>query len=657
MITCRQVNLRKALLISLGLILILFLSNANAVERKYLLSLYHYNIQYVAGGVDGLLGEPGPDAEELEDRIITESFAPVVDLFYRHPDWGADFELQAYFIEVLSERFPEVLTKLKEMAGSGQIDVVSLHYSDQLFLAFPRRDLEASYQLTEEIFQSNELTHSVTVFAQEGQFGEGLARFLEEREITIGVLPKNLYKYLHGNITPLPYYTFGGIYAILGGEWVNYNDGTHQITVGWSFLDDGEKLATGGLDPYFHPWFYYDPVALAGYEFELSLRESEGYRITTISKYIEEIETLGITPAELLPLLDGTWQPGSHLTSKWLGGISALGGNDDNYVRTLQYTTRQHLLAAETLIDHAANRGVSADKFYQELDEGWRYQCLAEVTDCTGINPWQGEVDYGIEHANLALSKAEEIINSLGGRLGYENIRIDASSGEVIETEGPTEEVKTETVASLSLTIDAPGREVDEKWYSITGEEGRTDLELSFGPMTGNKSYVTVRFPWQFEKIVYSPALEDGKVVEHPMSNFVFDRFALALANGLIGLGENLFLIKHCTSVHVAATINRGSDTIEFKDDTAPPDRGFTWRFSLISGDAGKALALADRLNVHPVLDFQIPPQVPREEGCSCSTAAGARSPHSLLPYLLIVLLFLFAKMVRLKFFVSGKRI
>ena len=118
MITYRWINFRKGLPLSLGLILTLLLSNADAESRKYLLSLYHYNIQYVAGGMVEFPWFPGPDAEGLEDQIITESFAPVVDLFYEHrgDGWGADFELQAYFIEVLSQRFPEVLAKLKEMA-------------------------------------------------------------------------------------------------------------------------------------------------------------------------------------------------------------------------------------------------------------------------------------------------------------------------------------------------------------------------------------------------------------------------------------------------------------------------------------------------------------------------------------------------------------
>ena len=129
-----------------------------ADEHKYALALFHFNIQYVAGGLIGLLPEPRNllelwmllwevSAEEVEDQIVRESLEPILDLYGSHPDWGVDIELQGYFIEVLAERHPDVLEKLKALVLAGRVELVSFHYSDQLFIAYSREDLERSQVL------------------------------------------------------------------------------------------------------------------------------------------------------------------------------------------------------------------------------------------------------------------------------------------------------------------------------------------------------------------------------------------------------------------------------------------------------------------------------------------------------------------------------
>ena len=59
---------------------------------KYALSTFHFNIQYVAGGMVGFLPWDAPawelNAEAIEDMIVVESFEPVIDLYGSHPEWG-----------------------------------------------------------------------------------------------------------------------------------------------------------------------------------------------------------------------------------------------------------------------------------------------------------------------------------------------------------------------------------------------------------------------------------------------------------------------------------------------------------------------------------------------------------------------------------------
>ena len=148
-----------------------------ADTHMYALALFHFNIQYVAGGLIGLFNEPlqpwmtgwEVSAEDLEDQIVTESFEPILDLYLSHPGWGVDIELQGYFIEVLAERHPQVLEKLRTLVLSGQGELVSFHYSDQLFIAYSREDLERSQAVNRDVFERYDIPLSGTVFCQEGQ--------------------------------------------------------------------------------------------------------------------------------------------------------------------------------------------------------------------------------------------------------------------------------------------------------------------------------------------------------------------------------------------------------------------------------------------------------------------------------------------------------
>src|SRR3972149_4763641 len=98
----------------------------------FLLNMYHFNIQYVVG------------SEASMRRIVKQSFEPLVDFYLAHPGWGADFEMQGLFIEYLAENYPAVLEKFQRLVNSGQAELVSFHYADELILAFPRRDHEWS---------------------------------------------------------------------------------------------------------------------------------------------------------------------------------------------------------------------------------------------------------------------------------------------------------------------------------------------------------------------------------------------------------------------------------------------------------------------------------------------------------------------------------
>lgn len=582
---------------------------AGAAEpHRYALSMFHFNIQYVAGGLEGFVNFLPPDSPDLraweindvgvEDRIVTESFEPVLDLYLAHPTWGVNLELQAYFLDVLAARHPAVLDKLRSLAVSGQAEVVSFQYSDQLFLAFPREDWEHSQTLTRQTFERLGIPLATTVFAQEGQAGVGMARAMAERGYRVLVWPKNLIIYQHGNFDAAPYYKLGDVDMIAGAQGVRSvvsgSAGDVEIDVNWTFFDDGELLATNGVDPYFTPTFIHKPSAVARYENQLADLEAQGYSVSTIGRYVEEVKGLGVAAAQAPPLLDGTWQPNStDGLRKWLGGGGLWDAERDNDVRSLQATAHRELVAAQTAASTAGTDGSA-------LDDAWRLLGLAEVSDSTGINPFRGEVEYGIAHATEALRIATEAIDAAKAGLGAQTVQIDVAEGSVL-VDPPLPEPAPEIAPPLQIVVDGGGRQWRQTWTETA--PGVARLEVQFDPGSGVKAKkLAVTFPGDSTDIVYCPALDDNRPVSIPKSAFSFDHFQMGLANGLIGLSAGRFVVKETARVHLAATVTPTNGDVTFSDDTAPVDDQQTWVFHVVDGTLDDAVGYANRLNVSPRL-------------------------------------------------------
>jgi hypothetical protein len=562
-----------------------------AAGDKYALALPHFNIQYVAGGLAGFLPTTDPtkdlDAEAVEDRIVTESFEPVLDLFDAHPDWATDVELQGYMLDVLAARHPAVLAKLARLAKAGRIEVVSFHYSDQLFMAFPPEAWIRSEKLNRATFEKHGVPLSDVVFCQEGQAGPGMAGAMVDAGYRTLLFPKNLFYYQHGDAAkPAPLYELGPA-LMLTTDGVSYDDGAAAVEATFWFVDDGELMATGGVDPYIPEGFFEKADAMAKREADLEALAKAGYAITTVSRYVEAVRAKGIAkPAP--PLLDGTWQPkstdGIH---RWLGGFGLWWKDErDDDVRTLQALAGRELAAAEVA---AASAGIAAEV---EIEAAYRLLALGEVSDSTGINCFRGEVEYGIAHAAEALRVARDVVErakaaaGVTGAYGIDPAARTAAAG----TPPPA---PAEAAAPLALAVDGGDRPTEIVWREEAA--GRFEVAIRFG--AGDARQLSVTFPGTTGDIVYTPGLAKGP--SHvARSAFSFDHYELALSDGLIGLGGGRFAIEDQATTHAAAKIVLGGGDVTFADDTAPSGEETTWVFHLVEGADADAAAEASAINV-----------------------------------------------------------
>lgn len=586
-------------------------------RRRFAMTVFHFNIEYVMGGLDGdgeryepLCGETcaGWDNQAVEDWIVRESFAPVVDFYLEHPQWGANIEVQAYMIEVIAERFPDLLPKLRTLVARGQIELSSFHYADQLFLAFPARDLERSQAQTRAVFEATCLPLSPVVFDQEGQAGAGWLRWLAPHGYRVGIFPKNLYRYQHGSDASWwPLYADGDARMIVGPGGVDPESG---VEFAWPFFDDGELLAvSGGLAPYLAPMVEYDPARLDAFAKTLSDLEARGFLVTTVSDVVAHLEAAGIEARPVPPLLDGTWQaPSTDSIHRWLGGRGQAPywpDEQDVAVRSGNYEASLRLAAAHLAWEHLGLRGPEATGPLPPFpfDDADRALFHAEVSDGSGVNPWAAEIYWSLDHNDAVLGFADRVLEWARARLGTPHIVVDLEEGTVRGTTELPRPAYAAAPAPLSgVTAEGGGRSVTLTWEAAPELPGRTRLTVRFGPGTDPDldRILRVTFPRSEERLRFSPGLVEDEVVDWPLSDFTLDwgEAYLPLANGLIGLGSNLWVIKHNRVEHLAARVDAAEPVIEFIDEVAPLEP-VTWVFDLVEGDAGAALAAARAINTH----------------------------------------------------------
>ncbi len=586
----------------------------DVAPRKFALSVYHFNIQYVAGGTEGMSGRPEIDFsnDELEDRIVEESFDPLLDILLLHPTWGVDVEMQGYMIDVMRLRHPDVIEKLRTLVERGQIQVQSFHWSDQLWIAHDLRSIRASHRLTMLSLANVCIPVGKAVFTQEGQFAEGMIRILAEDGRT-AVLPKNLYRYHYGDGEPPLLYEHEGMPVIVGGKGITTGEGEDEIQVVWHFFDDGEKELTGDLDPYFGEYFAFNQASADKLIEELTDLEAQGFHVTTIGDYLDHLEELGVEPEPMPMIIDGTWQPGdSHNTFTWMGGTGLWAVNErDNEILTQLSRGNQLLAGLETLLPYASDKLGDPDQsaaWEAALEDVWRAQLLGQVSDGTGWNPWLGEINYSLDHGGEAIALGEALWDDIKEALDVFVLLVDPAEGTVYEDllfEAPDPPVSID--APIEVVVDGFGWESTVKWFEDPNI-GATYVDIGIEAPGGVEWSVWVDFPRSEDTLIYAPvAREDEGVIRRidilPLHTDGTGDIGCALANGLVGLGGDTWIVKDKQTVHLSALLPQDEPVIRFRNKAIYTKGPYVWRFYYLeSATDAEALEFADGLNVNPVV-------------------------------------------------------
>lgn len=601
---------------------------ADSGATKFALSLFHYNVQYVAGGTKGMFDRPELDLsdEDIQDLIIVESLVPLLDALVAHPTWGMDIEMQGYMLDIMRERHPEELDKLRSLVESGQAHVDSFHWADQLWTAHPLPSMEHSWERNQAALAEACVPLGGAMFTQEGQFGHGMIRFLEGTGI-VALFPSNFHKYHHGNAPVNLMYSWDSTPVMIAGRGAAEKVGDKEIEVTWHFMNDGELAFTGNLNPYFGSLFKYDPKASQKYIDKVEQLEADGWRIATIADFKAHLEAYGYQPQPLPPAVDGTWQPkdtGNHFL--WMGQSGVFGDSeDDNGVLTALTSSRIGLQAAKAALGLLEGDLNAANQSRDLVYEGWTHQLLGEVSDSTGWNPWQGEVLYSLGHSSEAGSLAHQALKLAAAELDLEPLTIDTASGaipeqlplvhylmsdgEIAVEFGGLEALAPDEFAPYSVMAEAPGWDVGIDWHRFAGHDGHYLITVSLIPGETAGRDVVLTFPRSVDRMSFVPALlEDEALVEDfDVSQMALDEtgtLGIGLANGLLRVGDQRWLLKVTSSFHLAALIPADVQDVRFENHSAPALPTDYYFLFLDGVDATEAAALAHRVNVRPVVRF-----------------------------------------------------
>jgi hypothetical protein len=607
------------------IVLIVLLARPALAAEKFALAVYHFNVQYVQGGLIGF-----PDGEsmsetfnlneqQVEDQIIRESFDPLLDLYARHPTWGADFEMQGYMLDVIVQRHPSTLAKMKALAAAGKVSFDSFHWSDQFWIAYPRVDMERSHDLVVKSFKAAGIPLGTSIFTQEGQFSIGMERFFRERGIKTAIVAGGVVGSTLNNYPTEALNTLGptpdvlALVAPCGGSGCEgYKD--DQLDVIWDWRDDGELAVTGKSDPYLGVNFKFSTNGAALFEQQLVDEETAGYQHTSVADYVQRALALGVQPKPLPEVVEGVWH---HDVFLWMGGTSIEdavrpGTSADNAVHTLAVKAHRKLRAAEDAVAQ-----LKTHEFDARIEAAWKDLLLGQCSDGSGQNPWLAEREYSQRHSQAALDAANAILSDR--RISAHIVPSPVSAGLSEAAKGPFE-----------VAIDPTAHRVPSVTWKKHDDGDLWELFVSFPAIADDardlqRHTVQIDFPRTGDDLIWSGALEDEKVRTLALANVSGTDVSLPdggtepvamvpAANGLLGLGNGLYLIERTETIHLAAQFPRNERVLRFKDATATTD-AIEWKFIVVKGTEAAALQEALAANVNP------DPLVPAK-GCGCNMSA-----------------------------------
>jgi hypothetical protein len=557
-------------------------------------------------------------------RHCTEALAPFLRALEAHGEWRVSLEISGSGLEFVERAYPEQLRRLRSLVEKGQIELISSLYTPSLWIAFPRRDLEVGVELNRKCLARLGLPATRIFFAQEAFFGSGVTALQDHFDVAI--CKDDYLAYYYDLDFSKPCFTLKGMKVVVASNHL-LNELAHSFStrpeiareyaLGESHLrhltrasqlnrPENFPAAWGAAMDVEWRWYhcgdgnhfgtihkpdqlehcYFDPTWSRLCVGQIESYRREGWRLGTVGELVAALDYRHAT--ELPPLLEGAWNARvADGVFCWMGW-NATPWENDAYVLTSIARSRARLLAAE--------RGVAladpevAGRAAPRLEDAWGSLLHAQISDTLGWNAGPGAVQYSLGFSDHALVTASQILGEL---------EPDAATA----AEPPPPPPIPPAVAVPSEEWPLP------ELFGASGGGSYTCL----GPASSMYECVFaaveadcgIRFPFEMDAIVFCPSGAEMSPETVPIETLKPPVVTLPLANGLLQIGQGLFLVKDTVSIHVAARILLRERRVEFRASGVPRGKRFLWRFYVLATDLEHAIAYANAVNggadPHPV--------------------------------------------------------
>ncbi len=551
-------------------------------------------------------------------RHCSEALWPLLKSLMVHRTWRLTIEMSGSGLEFVKQSYPEYFRLLSGLVDDGRVELISSLYTPSIWVAFPRRDLIRSIEINKRCIASLGLPWSRTFFAQEAFFGAGVSTLREYFDTAI-CKDDFLTHYLELDLSH-PVFTLNGMQVVVAsghllnelaasfrrdpellrhhglfeshadflrsardsGDVPNASAGRGQAEgVRWLWYHCGDGNHFGTMHkPDDLERCYFDPTWKKLCERQMQAYEDSGYELATVRELIAALDPS--VDRELPPIVEGAWNPRqAEGLLRWMGHNSSP-WEDDCAVLTAIARARARLVAAERALHSVSAR--AALHLDSILHDAWVALLHAQISDALGW--WAGPqaVQSSLQNSERALIAANRIVAEVISKSRQygdddENANAPANSA-------PGRDVK---VLPLPELFGADG--------SGSFSTMASGLHVYDCKFTAVHPYCGLRLPFDRPAIVYCPSGLEERPARIPVCVFRQDDITLPLANGLLEVGEGMFLIKDTSYVHVAAHINLRSRFLEFAVRGSKLKKPYTWRFYFFVGDLGEAVAAANRLN------------------------------------------------------------
>lgn len=572
---------------------------------KIALGLFHFNVQYIAGDIGSY------------HRYCTEAVIPFLKAVARKSNYRVTFEMAGVGLEFLSENYPGAIDLLRSLIERKQVDLVSSTYAPTIWAAFPGRDLIKSIELNKRCLDRLRLTAVEIFFSQEGFFGPGLTAIRDY--FPIALCKDDYWEYFVDEPSPWPAYKLDDLKVIVGanhlmnelrrrhfaadsGKECSILSGFHRkrIESAEGVAAEPTRFVHGKRDEI--EWYWYHmgsghhftiPASPQDWECFFSdaawtdLNSSvldqligEGYKLGTVSEFCRRAPTAPAEPT--FALMEGSWNAKRSKGIRTWMGQQQNGWENDAGLLGLAWRSRSELRRLEEMIRSISDRRYLT-RLTAELEAIWGQQILAESSDPFGWLPLQCETRFGRENAEKVLRLASRLIAEITLLGGVEEIR---------QPSFELEEERNSRVPGPHVTAELFGARGTLNWASISSRAQLCDVRFE-----AEELECGVRFPCDANRFTYCPTGLESHPRPLEWEKIKPDELYIPLANGLIGLSPDLFLIRVNRFGQVAVGLRRHEPWLTFSVQGAVPGKPYQWRFVLVRSQMEEAAKLANKIN------------------------------------------------------------